>query len=99
MMKRQASGITDFWATLDGVEHRVPYLTGGTLLECLLNQGLEPPYSCRKGRCGSCMVKKKAGEVDVGKNKVLSRRDLEEGYVLLCRSLPMSDNVWVDCDE
>ncbi len=99
MTKEQPTEIIDFRATLNGALHRVPYEKGKTLLECLLIQGLEPLHSCRKGRCGSCMVKKKTGVIQVGKNKALSPRDLEAGYVLLCRSLPMSNDVWVDCDE
>ena len=46
-------------------------------------------------------VKSMRGEqVDVAmrKNDVLSKRDLEQGYVLLCQSIPLSDDVWVDCD-
>lgn len=38
------------------------------------------------------------GEVEMRKNDVLSKRDLEQGYVLLCQSIPHSDDVWVDCD-
>jgi 3-ketosteroid 9alpha-monooxygenase subunit B len=44
------------------------------------------------------MVIKLQGEVAMRKNDVLSKRDLEQGYVLLCQSIPLSDDVWVDCD-
>ena len=30
--------------------------------------------------------------------KVLSKRDLEQNYVLLCQSIPLTGDVWVDCD-
>ncbi|MCK6255567.1 PDR/VanB family oxidoreductase [Fictibacillus sp. KIGAM418] len=35
-----------------------------TLLEALLDHGIDTPYSCRSGRCGTCEIKVKKGEVD-----------------------------------
>ncbi len=99
MTNESSSEIASFRATLDGAEHQVFFQPGKTLLECFLIQGLSPVFSCREGRCGSCMVKVKAGEVRMIRNNVLSPRDIEEDYVLLCQSLPMSTDVWVDCDE
>jgi ring-1,2-phenylacetyl-CoA epoxidase subunit PaaE len=49
--------------------------------------------------CGTCMVKLRQGEVEMRKNKVLSQRDLAGDYVLLCQSIPLSADVWVNCDE
>lgn len=92
-------GVTGFRATLDGTLHEVVYRAGETLLDCMLSAGLDPAFSCRDARCGSCMAVRKAGDVAMRKNKVLSRRDLDGNRVLLCQSVPMSDDVWVDCDE
>ena len=92
------SGVDSFRATLDGVEHHVPYRAGETLLRCMLSEGLDPVYSCEDAHCGSCMVIRKAGEVAMHKSTVLSRRDKERGYILLCQAVPQSRDVWVDCD-
>ncbi|MBT4889893.1 MAG: ferredoxin--NADP reductase [Rhodospirillales bacterium] len=93
------SDVTGFRATLDFDDHDVVYEPDQTLLESMLSAGLDPAHSCKNGKCGSCMVLMKDGEVEMHSNKVLSKRDLEKGYVLLCQSVPMSKNVWVDCDE
>jgi hypothetical protein len=45
------------------------------------------------------MVVRLSGEVEMRKNNVLSKRDLEQGYILLCQSIPLSADVSVDCDE
>lgn len=37
---------------------------GGSLLESLLAQGVEPPLSCREGICGTCETPVLAGEVE-----------------------------------
>lgn len=92
-------GIVSFCATLDGVEHEVPYTPGDSLLDCLLADGLDPAFQCMDAHCGTCMVKLLHGEVEMRKNNVLSRRDLSQDYVLLCQSMPLSVDVWVDCDE
>jgi hypothetical protein len=37
--------------------------------------------------------------VTMRKNNVLSQRDLDLGYVLACQSIPLTNDVWVDCDS
>ena len=96
-----ATGVDDvesFRATIDGEDHEVRYLAGETLLRSMLSQGLDPVYSCEDAHCGSCMVIRKSGEVAMHKSTVLSKRDKERGYILLCQAVPQSDDVWVDCD-
>jgi len=93
-----AEEVISFRATLDGVEHEVPYLPGEVLLDCMLEADLDPAFQCQQGHCGSCMVVKTGGQVEMRNNDVLSRRDLDQGYVLLCQSIPLSGDVSVDCD-
>ncbi|GAB7546047.1 PDR/VanB family oxidoreductase [Cupriavidus sp. CuC1] len=38
--------------------------SGQTILDCLLNAGIEPPYSCQEGICGTCEVRVLAGLPD-----------------------------------
>ncbi len=90
--------VSSFRATIDGAEHEVPYSAGDTLLDCMLARGLDPVFSCKDAHCGSCMVIRKSGEVAMRKSTVLSRRDKERGYILLCQAVPQSPDVWVDCD-
>jgi ferredoxin len=91
--------IASFRATLDGIEHVVPYQPGEVLLDCMLDADLDPAFQCQQGHCGSCMVVRISGEVEMRQNNVLSQRDLDQGYVLLCQSIPLSADVRVDCDE
>lgn len=95
---RVSNDVDSFRATLDGVEHVVPYQPGEVLLDCMLDADLDPAFLCQEAHCGTCMVVKLRGEVNMRKNDVLSKRDLDQGYVLLCQSIPLSDDVWVDCD-
>lgn len=85
--------------TLDGETHEVRWPRTATLLDVLLDKGLDAPFSCREGHCGACAVLKKSGEVDMHVNDVLEQSDLDEGLILACQSHPTSDSVEVTYDE
>ena len=72
---------------------------GPTLLDVLLSQGMDPPFSCREGHCGACAVLCTAGEVHMDVNDVLEPSDLDEGLILGCQAKPVSNSVEVTYDE
>ena len=90
--------VSTFRATLDGEEIEVEVLPGEALLDCMLAESLDPAFQCMEAKCGTCMVLLKQGEVNMHKDDVLSPRDRDQGYVLLCQSIPLTPDVWVDCD-
>jgi 3-ketosteroid 9alpha-monooxygenase subunit B len=85
--------------TLDGERHEVRWPRKAKLLDVLLDQGLDAPFSCREGHCGACAVLKKTGEVEMEINDVLEQADLDEGLILGCQAVPRSDSVEVTYDE
>ena len=95
---KSVDDITSFRATLDGEEYVVAYQPGEALLDCMIAEGLDPAFQCMDAHCGTCMVVRISGDVEMRKNNVLSKRDLEQNYVLLCQSIPLTEDVWVDCD-
>jgi ring-1,2-phenylacetyl-CoA epoxidase subunit PaaE len=91
--------IEDFRLTLDGKEHNVPIGVGETLLQAALAAGIDAPYLCTEGRCGTCMSWLRSGEVTMATTRALSPRNAERGYVLACQSRPSStDPIWLDFD-
>ena len=89
-----------FLVVLDGVTHRVAYTAGDTLLDCILAAGLDAPFLCQEGHCGTCMSVLRRGQVVMRENFVLSQRDLEAGYVLACQSEPVSaGELLLDMDD
>lgn len=83
---------------LDGVTHTVSWPRGDKLLDVLLDNGVEAPYSCREGHCGACAVTRLDGEVAMETNDVLEPDDLADGLILACQSRPLSDTVEVSYD-
>jgi ferredoxin-NADP reductase/predicted pyridoxine 5'-phosphate oxidase superfamily flavin-nucleotide-binding protein len=57
----------------------------GTLLEFAEGKGLNPPYSCRAGHCGSCATRMTAGRVTYAEPTAWRPG---EGEVLLCCAVP-----------
>ncbi|HCS56375.1 MAG TPA: 3-ketosteroid-9-alpha-hydroxylase [Gordonia polyisoprenivorans] len=72
----------------DGVTHTLDWPRERTLVDVLLAQGLDIPYSCREGRCGTCAFVVVEGEVEMDDNGVLDDEDIAEGYALACRARP-----------
>jgi len=84
--------------TLRGRQHEVSLTAGDTVLESALKAGLEAPYACMGGACGTCKAKVLLGSVAMEQNFALSPTDVEDGYVLTCQSHPTSEEVRVDYD-
>jgi uncharacterized protein len=57
----------------------------GTLLEFAEGKGLNPPFSCRAGHCGSCATRMTAGRVTYAEPTAWRPA---EGEVLLCCAVP-----------
>jgi 3-ketosteroid 9alpha-monooxygenase subunit B len=85
----------DLVVDLDGETHELDWPADQKLLDFLLDQGLDAPYSCREGACSACGVKLLEGEVEMENNSVLEQEDLDEGWRLACQSRPTTDAVKV----
>jgi len=83
---------------LRGRQHEVSLAAGDTVLESALRAGLEAPYACLGGACGTCKAKVLLGSVAMEQNFALPPAVVEAGYVLTCQSHPTSDEVHVDYD-
>jgi ferredoxin-NADP reductase len=60
-----------------------------TVLAAARGAGLNIPSGCTFGVCGTCKVKKTAGEVHMVHNGGISEDDIEAGYILACCSNPI----------
>ncbi|GAB3502056.1 phenylacetate-CoA oxygenase/reductase subunit PaaK [Spirosoma knui] len=76
------------------VEIQVPAYK--SILQAALDEGIHLPYSCRGGRCSTCLARCLSGRIHMTINDVLTARDLAEGWVLTCTGYPESDDVVIE---
>jgi ferredoxin-NADP reductase/fatty acid desaturase len=70
-----------------------------SLLETVLDGGVDVPYLCTGGICGTCRATITHGTVHMQQNYALSDDDVAAGAVLTCQSRPTSPAVEVDFDR
>jgi ring-1,2-phenylacetyl-CoA epoxidase subunit PaaE len=67
-----------------------------SILSAARKQGIELPYSCEAGRCGSCIAACTRGKVWMGYNEVLTDAEVATGRVLVCQSFPVGGDVTIE---
>jgi ring-1,2-phenylacetyl-CoA epoxidase subunit PaaE len=63
---------------------------GQTVLEAAVDAGVDMPYSCSVGGCGTCLVRLADGQVSMDEPNCLTEQERAAGYVLACVSRPSS---------
>lgn len=62
-----------------------------TVLQACLRQGIIIPSGCCQGMCGTCLVNKTRGQVEVHHQGGILPEEEAAGYILACSSKPLSD--------
>lgn len=78
---------------LNDSEYDVPVPEGSVILDAVIAQDLDPPFSCRSGICTTCRAKLYSGKVKMDEREGLSDSEIEDGYILTCQSHPLTDDV------
>lgn len=81
--------------SLDGQTRLLTWPPGTRMLDLLIDEGLDAPYSCRQGICGACACQLTGGEVEMVHNEVLEDADVAEGLILACQAVPVTATVSV----
>ncbi|MEC9247853.1 MAG: 2Fe-2S iron-sulfur cluster-binding protein [Pseudomonadota bacterium] len=71
---------------------------GASILDTALQNGIDAPYACKSGSCGTCRAKLVDGRIEMDKQYALEKREEEEGFILTCQAHPVSEAVFVDFD-
>ncbi|MDQ7806907.1 fatty acid desaturase [Amycolatopsis sp. A133] len=85
--------------TLGGTTTCVAAEAGETVLDAALRAGLEVPYSCTGGACGTCRATLRHGQVDMDVRYALTEDDVAASRILTCRSRATTPEVTVDYDR
>ena len=84
----------------DGLQRDIRFEKGQpSILDAAAAAGLEVPYSCTSGVCGTCRAKVLEGEVRMERNFALDKKEVAAGFVLTCQAHPLTDRVVLSFDE
>jgi ring-1,2-phenylacetyl-CoA epoxidase subunit PaaE len=92
-------GNTTVTITLDDVTDTIVMSKKQSVLDAVLDKGLDAPFSCQGGICSTCIARLKKGKVEMRKNEILTDEELEEGFILTCQSHPTTPNLVIDYDD
>ena len=84
--------------TLDGASAVVDCGPDEAVLDAALRAGLDAPYSCAGGACGTCAATLRSGTVHLAARHALTDAEVDEGRILTCQARPTSEAVAVDYD-
>ncbi|MFL6693782.1 MAG: 2Fe-2S iron-sulfur cluster-binding protein [Ramlibacter sp.] len=78
---------------IENTDHAFECAPNQSVLDAALHAGIELPYSCRKGVCGSCAGSIASGEVQGLQGAAITNEACLPGQVLYCECAPVSDIV------
>jgi len=81
---------------IEQFDREISVESGTTILSSALEAGLDYPFMCQQGQCGSCKSLLLEGRVELGhiyNPMVLTPEARARGYILACQAQPLSDCV------
>ena len=70
-----------------------------SILDAASAAGMEVPFSCTSGVCGTCRAKLVEGKVRMERNFALDKAEVADGFVLTCQAHPLTERVVLSFDE
>lgn len=92
-------GQTALTVTLDDEEFQLVMDKKERVLDAILKENIDAPYSCQGGVCSSCIAKITEGKAEMAANQILTDSEIEEGFVLTCQAHPTTPTLKVDYDN
>ncbi|MCH2489922.1 MAG: ferredoxin--NADP reductase [Flavobacteriales bacterium] len=92
-------GNTEITVTVDDETDSFVMSQKNSVLEAVLEQGLDAPYSCQGGICSTCIARIKEGKAEMRKNQILTDGEIAEGLILTCQAHPTTAKLVIDYDD
>ncbi len=98
-MSSSIEGQVQIDVLIDGVAHSIMAPADKLVLDSLLENNLDAPYSCQGGVCSSCICKVKKGAVEMIKNQILTDSEITQGLTLSCQAKVIEAPLSIDFDD
>lgn len=92
-------GTAKITVILDDEETEFVMNQDNLILDSVLDNKIDAPYSCRGGICSTCMAKVTEGKAKMRKNQILTDDEVAKGYILTCQAQPITPTITVDYDD
>lgn len=69
------------------------------VLDAVLKENIDAPYSCQGGVCSTCIARIKEGKAEMVKNQILTDSEIAEGLILTCQARALTPTLKVDYDD
>jgi ring-1,2-phenylacetyl-CoA epoxidase subunit PaaE len=92
-------GKTTVEVLLDDEKYSFSMDKSSTILDAVLDEDLDAPYSCQGGVCSTCIARITEGEAKMDKNQILTDSEIAEGLILTCQAHPVTATIKVDYDD
>jgi len=85
-------------ATIEGGQYTVEIPAGKTVLDSLLDQKIDAPFSCTSGACSTCVAKVTEGSAEMETCFALDDDEIADGFILTCQAHPTSKKLVITYD-
>lgn len=92
-------GTTDVQITVDGETFSFSMDKKMLVLDAVLKENIDAPYSCQGGVCSSCIARVTEGKAEMVKNQILTDGEIADGFILTCQAHPLTPTLKVDYDD
>ncbi|MCK0144134.1 ferredoxin--NADP reductase [Arenibacter sp. F26102] len=98
-LPEKPEGKTQLKVIVDDEEFSISMDKSTLVLDAVLKENIDAPYSCQGGVCSSCIARIKEGKADMLKNQILTDGEIAEGLILTCQAHPTTPTLTVDYDD
>ena len=95
----QAEGQTAVTVLVDDEEFSFTMDKKTLVLDAVLKENIDAPYSCQGGVCSSCIARITEGKAEMVQNQILTDAEIKEGFILTCQAHPTTPTLKVDYDD
>ncbi|SDD69912.1 ring-1,2-phenylacetyl-CoA epoxidase subunit PaaE [Pricia antarctica] len=92
-------GKTQLTVTVDDEVFELTMEKKERVLDAVLKQNIDAPYSCQGGVCSTCIARVTEGKAEMAKNQILTDGEIAEGFILTCQAHPLTPVLKVDYDD
>lgn len=88
-----ARALNSYRVTIANAKQTIACSANQTVLQAAIAAGIDYPYACATGNCGTCVSHLDAGKVNLlpRSDAALSPEQVKAGHTLACRSRPRGD--------